>query len=86
MVVSNCYSSLNEMGEDFNIQLIWVPGHSNIMGNYRADEFAKQGTTLQLQPERTGLERPIAALKLALKKQALASAEERWTNTPPPVV
>ena len=80
-VTLDCHSSLNEMGKHFNIRIIWVPGHSNVMGNCRADELARQGTTLQLLPDRKELGRPIAALKLALRKKAIACANERWTNT-----
>ena len=31
-----CLSSLNEMAEQFNLHLIWTPGHFNITGNIRA--------------------------------------------------
>ena len=80
-VALSCHSSVNEMGEHFNIQIILVPGHSGVMGNCRADELARHGTTLQLQPERASLGRPITALRQALGKQALSSAGERWSNT-----
>jgi ribonuclease HI len=80
-VALDCRSSLNEMSEYFSIQIIWVPGHSDVMGNCRADELARYGTTLQIQPEGAGLGRPIAALKLALSKKAIALTNERWTNT-----
>jgi ribonuclease HI len=80
-VALSCLSSLNEMGEHFNIQLIWVPGHSDVKGNCRADELARHGTTLQLLPERANLGRPISALKLALRNEAIASTNARWANT-----
>ena len=51
------------------------------MGNCRADELARRGTTLQLLPDRESLGRPLAALKFALRKKAIALTNERWTNT-----
>jgi ribonuclease HI len=80
-VALSCHSSLNEMGEHFNIQIIWVPGHSDVFGNCRADELARFGSTLQLLPERAGVGKPLSALRLALRKRAESSTNESWINS-----
>jgi len=50
--VNDCRRSLHEMAEQYDIYLIWVPGHRNIEGNCAADELARQGTTDPLMQER----------------------------------
>ena len=34
---------VNEIEERYSIHIIWVPGHSNFSGNYRAYELSKRG-------------------------------------------
>jgi len=41
--VRECSAALNELGRTNTVTLEWVPGHSGIPGNERADEQAKKG-------------------------------------------
>ena len=80
LVALDCRSSLVEMAEQFNIHLCWVPGHRDIPGNCKADELAKEGTTLPILPDNGTLGIPIATRKLKLKLDAIESANLRWTS------
>lgn len=42
-LVLECLNSLCELNQRNLVSLIWVPGHSNILGNEKADELAKRG-------------------------------------------
>ena len=42
------YSPLNELAANKTVRLIWVPGHSGIPGNERADELARQASSQSL--------------------------------------
>ncbi|XP_055836606.1 uncharacterized protein LOC129905204 [Episyrphus balteatus] len=81
IMVLDCQTSLREMSEQFNIHLVWVPGHRDIPGNCRADELAKLGTITALQPERNNIGTPIATCKLMLKQDALKKTNLRWTQS-----
>ena len=51
-LVKECLSSLRKKTFSyFNISLVWVPGHSRIAGNYKADELARVGTIAPPTPE-----------------------------------
>jgi len=42
-LVWDCYESLNTLAERTRVNLIWVPGHSDILGNTMADSLARRG-------------------------------------------
>ena len=42
-IVWDCLKLVRELSTDNVVTLIWVPGHSNILGNETADMLAKSG-------------------------------------------
>jgi ribonuclease HI len=44
--VLNCLENIKHLGRNNNLKLIWVPGHSGILGNEKADEIAKNSVSL----------------------------------------
>ena len=79
-LVKECKDYLNEMGRYNNIRLVWVPGHSGVEGNERADVLANTGSaTLPDGPE------PFLSIPESLGATALAEwvkerHAERWTE------
>ena len=43
LLVGNCIDNLNMLSQNNHVQLMWVPGHSDIEGNEQADTLAKIG-------------------------------------------
>ena len=74
----DCRRSLNEMAQQFNIHLIWVPGHRDIPGNCKADELARMGTTLQILDEFADIGAPLSTCKLWLMQEAIETSNKRW--------
>lgn len=76
----NCRTSLNEMAKQFDIRLIWVPGHRDIPGNCKADELARLGTTLQVPTELECVGMPLETCKLNLRICSATETNQRWAH------
>lgn len=64
----DCMQALDRLASTNVVKLVWVPGHSGVEGNMRADELARQGSTAVMvgpQPS-VGLSRSIA--KVIIKR------------------
>ena len=60
-----CHRCLDLLSGLFNASLVWVSEHSNVLGNYKADELTRAGTLL---PESSliVLGMPLASFKLGI--------------------
>jgi len=65
------------MANQFTINLIWVPGHRDIVGNCIVDELTRQGTNKPLLPGEENVGMPMATCKLNIKNK-----EERYSRVP----
>ena len=68
-LVWDCVRALNTLGERSTVRLAWVPGHEGHKGNEKADERAKQGSSMPfIGPE------PFCGVAKAVTRMAT----ERW--------
>ena len=70
-LVAECADALGEMAERNTVELVWVPGHSGIVGNEQADELARQGAeSAAMGPE------PV----LGIAREQINSALNSWAD------
>ena len=79
--VKDCHDLLADLSSYFTINLQWVPGHSDIPGNCVADELARAGTTLQLDPGKVDINMPLATCRYLIDKHVINIAECQWNQS-----
>ena len=62
---------------DTQIIFLWVPGHSDIYGNERADRFAKEALFI---PNITHLDVEYASLKTSIRQVMTKHWQKQWTD------
>jgi len=77
---SECRKSANEMATHQRINLIWVPGHQNIVGNCIAHVLARQGTTADILRDKDTVGMPMATYKLHLRQRLYTLSNNRWNS------
>jgi ribonuclease HI len=71
-LVWGCHQSLIQLAKHNSVQLIWVSGHGDIVGNETADQLARTGSEHQfIGPE------PACGISVGVAKKAARD----WTNT-----
>ena len=76
--VYGCRRFLNKTAEyPYRIHIVWVPGHSGIPGNCRADELARRGTTIELSHEFSNLGIPMRTYRLIIDNAIVDSVNDR---------
>ena len=82
-LVLQCLGQLNELANDNNVQLVRVPGHSNIQGNKKADQLARHGASQSFIGPEPVFGVPLSSVKEALKNEWLVIAiRDHWNRIP----
>ena len=77
-LVKRCKEAPNRAGLRNRINLVWVPGHSGIDGNERADQLARLGSDPEINGLRASIPIPQIACYAALKKWVRTEHEKSW--------
>ena len=67
--VEECIGRLNALAEQGRVTLVWVPGHTGIHGNERADELARAGAATPSTSPRPILPIPLTFFRSLWKKR-----------------
>lgn len=79
-LVRDCKKILNDVGNLCNVTLMWVPGHSNEVGNDLADLLARQGSSLHISWA-VDIPTPVVFFKDQIKSLLLKESTKRWTKS-----
>ena len=78
---SNCIQALNHLALNNRVSLVWVPSHSGIAGNERADELANIGAALETYGPDPAPPIALSVIKAATKEWASDMFFIKWRNT-----
>lgn len=81
-VVWECIEMLNSLAETRFVQLIWVPGHSNIEGNEKADELARLGSNSPFVGPLPIVPVPLSGLYSEIQAKETEAVEYSWASAP----
>jgi len=81
-VVRSCTISLNEIGTYNRVRILWIPGHRDFNGNCIADEFARQGSSLEQVDYGHDISVSINTAKYKSDSLFRELATIRWQNEP----
>ncbi len=77
----NCVQMLNELGMGNSVRLAWVPGHTGIEGNEKADEAAKTAANTTFVGPEPAIPIATAMLKQLVNDRTKETHLNRWRNT-----
>ena len=73
-----CINSLNDLAAKNQVTLVWVPGHTGIHGNERADELANIAGALDTMGPEPSPPISESTIKQGTKSWASETFEEKW--------
>lgn len=76
------WEALNKIALSNKVNLLWVPSHSGIKGNEKADELAKNGAKSSLRGPEPSMSIPFSYHKLKITNLLEEASYNHWTNTP----
>ena len=75
-----CLRALDRVGEQNMVKLLWVPGHSAVLGNEEADALAREGSMTVFQGPEPVFGLPLALARGALKDWLAQEHMARWNR------
>ena len=81
-IVQSCYSKLQLLSQYNTLKLIWVPGHSNMIGNKLADGLAREGSSNSLIGPQPFFYTPYSFILNSLNSCKLQNCIEYWNHIP----
>jgi len=73
-------SALNRLGRNNKVTVDWVPGHTGILGNERADILAKDAIELSINEETRDVYWSFSLLKNRLRERLSELHTQHWIN------
>ena len=80
-LVWSCMGLLEELAKNNQVHLVWVPGHSNIVGNEKADEMARIGSSTSFVGPEPFCGYSISNVNIG-KTWLSEQLEDYWTHVP----
>lgn len=77
-ILKECYQALARAAEKRVVNLVWVPGHSNILGNDQADRLAREGSNLPMIGPKPALPVPLAHYKMDINQRMRRDMHQAW--------
>jgi ribonuclease HI len=77
-VVLQCYRALETLSRNNNVTLTWVPGHSGILGNEKADKLARKGSSSKFVGPEPAVGKYAGLVKYLVKSEAEKAHQRRW--------
>ena len=79
-LVWECREALTALSESHLVCLTWVPGHTGIQGNERADQLARQASSQTFVGPEPVLPIPYSMVKTAIRDWAYSLMDNRWQD------
>lgn len=77
-LVAECRNVLNAVARQNRVNLVWVPGHSDVPGNEEADRLARRGSADSAVGPEPVIGLPYSTAMALLKGEMLRKAGEIW--------
>lgn len=79
-IVVDCARKLNELGSCNEIEIRWIPGHTNVDGNETADVLAKEGANTKIQGPTPFLPLATSTIRTGVREHFREKHKERWQS------
>lgn len=78
LVVIQCFRALEALSEQNEVVLIWVPGHSGMLGNDLTDELTRNGSGSKFIRLEPAIAKHAGSFKVQVKKDTEDIHQRRW--------